>query len=205
MAKLSHKVALLGLIIYVCFAPHSVAASTIGVAIATVGWLVRSISTRSLGVRRSKFDLIIFLSLLWTVVSAFLSTEPAISIAKIQASWCVLLFYLTRAIVVRRTALMLVALLILSGCAGVLYSAYDLVRGRGVVVESVTPSSPLRQVEVNPGDTVWRVAGKRIYSLAELDAVFKSAPVNRPLTVSLITHGEHVERPGMMLTPEVQQ
>lgn len=205
MAKLSHKVALLGLIIYVCFAPHSVAASTIGVAIATVGWLVRSLSTRSLGVRRSKFDLIIFLTLLWTVVSAFLSTEPAISIAKIQASWCVLLFYLTRAIVVRRTALMLVALLILSGCAGVLYSAYDLVRGRGVVVESVTPSSPLRQVEVNPGDTVWRLAGKRIYSLAELDAVFKSAPVNKPLTVSLITHGEHVERPGMMLTPEVQQ
>jgi len=205
MAKLSHKVALLGLIIYVCFAPHSVAASTIGVAIATVGWLIRSLSARSLGVTRSKFDLIIFLSLLWTVVSAFLSTEPAISIAKIQASWCVLLFYLTRAIVVRRTALMLVALLILSGCAGVLYSAYDLVRGRGVVVESVTPSSPLRQVEVNPGDTVWRLAGKWIYSLAELDAVFKSAPVNEPLTVSLITHGEHVERPGMMLTPEVQQ
>ena len=53
---------------------------------------------------------------------------------------------------------MLVALLILSGCAGVLYSAYDLVRGRGVVVESVAQSSPLRQVEVNPGDTVWRLA-----------------------------------------------
>jgi O-Antigen ligase/PDZ domain len=205
MAKLSHKVALLGLIIYVCFAPHSVAASTIGVAIATVGWLIRSITTRSLGVRRSKFDLIILLSLLWTVVTAFLSTEPAISIAKIQASWCVLLFYLTRAIIIRRTALMLVALLILSGCAGVLYSAYDLVRGRGVVVESVTSSSPLRKVDVNPGDTIWRLDGKRIYSLAELDADFKSAPVNKPLTVSLITNGEHVERPGMMLTSDVQK
>jgi len=205
LAELSHKVALLGLIIYVCFAPHSVAASTIGVAIATVSWLIRSITTRSLGLRRSKFDLIIFLSLLWTVLSAFLSTEPAISIAKIQASWCVLLFYLTRAIVVRRTALMLVALLILSGCVGVFYSAYDLLRGRGVVVESVTQSSPLRQVDVNPGDTIWRLAGKRIYSLAELDAAFKAAPVNKPLAVSLITQGEHVERPGMVLTTDVQQ
>lgn len=205
LAKLSHKVALLGLIIYVSFAPHSVAASTIGAAIAIAGWLIRSIATRSLGVHRSKFDLIIFLSLLWTVISAFLSTEPAISIAKLQASWCVLLFYLTRAIVVRKTALMLVALLILSGCAGVAYSIYDLLRGRGVVVESVTPSSPLRQVDVNPGDTIWRLAGKRVYSLAELDSALKSAPVSQALTVSFITHGEHVERPGMVLTPDVQQ
>ena len=203
LASLSQKVALLGLLIYVCFAPHSVAASTIGVAIAVAGWLTRTISTRSLGLRKSKVDLIILLSLLWTAVSAFLSTEPAISLAKLQASWCVLLFYLTRAVVTRRIALILVTLLILSGTAGVVSGAYDLLRGRGVVVESVDPTSPLRQVDVNPGDTIWRVASTRIYSLADLDRALKAAPIYKSLTVSLISQGEHVERPGMVLTPEV--
>ena len=69
------------------------------------------------------------------MASSVLSEEPRLSIAKLQASWCVFLFYLTRAIVMRRTAILLVALLILSGSAGALYSAFYLLRGRGVVVE----------------------------------------------------------------------
>ena len=203
LARLSQKVALLGLLLYVLFAPHSVAASTIGVVIAVVSWLVRTLTTRSSGLRKSRFDLIIVLNMLWTVISSVLSTEPAVSIAKLQALWSVLLLYLARAIVTKRTALLLVAVLIVSGAAGVIYSAYDLVRGRGVVVESVDPLSPLRQVDVSPGDTIWRVAGERIYSLSDLDAALRSAPIYKSLTVSLITHGEHVERPGMVLTPEV--
>ena len=205
LTKLSHNVALLGLLLYVIFAPHSVAASTIGVVIAVIGWLVRSLSTKSLNLHRSRFDLIILLSLVWTFLSALLSTEPAISLAKLQASWCVLLFYLTRAVVNKRTGLLLIGTLILSGVAGVLYSSYDLLRGRGVMVESLSTSSPFRQLEINPGDTVWRVAGKRVYSLPELDTALKAAPTNEPLIISVISQGEHVELPGLILTPEVQQ
>ena len=99
------RIALAGLAIYVAFAPHSVAASVIGVAIAGIGWLFRTLQTRRLGLRWSKFDLIIVLSLLWTVASALLSEEPRISIAKLQASWCVFLFYLARATLTRRSLL----------------------------------------------------------------------------------------------------
>jgi hypothetical protein len=205
LAQLSQIVAVLGLLIYVIFAPHSVAASTIGIVVAVISWLVRCATTKTLGLHRSKFDLIIFLSILWTIASAFLSTEPNISIPKLESLWCVLLFYLTRAIVTNRTALLLVAVLIVSGLAGVVYSAFDLLRGRGVVIESVSPTSPLRQISVNPGDAIWRFAGVRIYSLAELDAAMKSAPVNTPVTVSVISQGEHVERPGLTLTPEMQR
>jgi hypothetical protein len=135
LAKLGQRIALAGLVIYVIFAPHSVAASASGVVIAGLGWLVRTVATGRFGLRRSKFDLIIVLSLLWTVASSLLSTEPRISIAKIHASWVVFLFYLTRATLNKRSILPLIALLILSGCAGALYSAFDLLRGRGVVVE----------------------------------------------------------------------
>jgi hypothetical protein len=201
---LGQRIAIAGLFIYVAFAPHSVAASSIGVAIAGIGWVIRSIARRSLGLSRSKFDLVIVLSLAWTVLSSLLSAEPAISLLKVRSSWCVFLFYLTRAILTRRTALLLVAVLILSGCVGTFYSAFDLLRGRGVVVESLASHSMLRQIPVQTGDTIWRVGKQRVYSVSEIDAALRAAPVNAPLTVSLISQGEHVER-AVTLTAAQQQ
>ena len=200
---LGRRTALAGLVLYVAFAPHSVAASAIGVAIAGIGWVLKTVATGSLGLRRSKFDLIILLSLLWTVASSLFSEEPRISLLKLQASWCVFLFYLTRAIVTRRSALGLVVLLILSGTVGALYSAFDLARGRGVIVRSLTPDSPFHKVGVQPGDVIWRIARVRVYSTAEMDEFLKSIPPDS-MPVSIISQGESVERPGFVITDAQQ-
>jgi O-Antigen ligase len=204
MAKVGQRVALAGLLLYVVFAPHSVAASAISIAIAGLGWVLRTLSSHNLGLRRSKFDLIILLSLLWTIASAFLSIEPAISIAKLQASWCVLIFYLTRAVLSRRSAVILVIVLVLSASAGALYSVYDLLRGRGVVLESLSMNSPFRQLDLRPGDTVWRVGGKRVYSESEIDEALKALSANTPVAISVISHGEHVELTGFVVPTTVQ-
>jgi O-antigen ligase len=188
------RIALVGLGIYVLFAPHSVAASAIGVALASIGWVLRTLQTRRLGLCWSKFDLIIVLSLLWTVASSLLSEEPRISVAKLQASWCVLLFYLARATLTRKSALVLVVLLVVSGSAGALYSAFDLLRGRGVVVESIAAGSPLHQVGIRPGDTIWQINRRRVYSTTEIDQRLAQTTPNTPVTVGLITQGEQVER-----------
>jgi hypothetical protein len=148
---------------------------------------------------------VIVLLLVWTGLSSLLSEEPSISIAKLTSLWSVFLFYLTRAVITRRTALVMVSVLILSGCVGALYSAFDLIRGRGVVVESIAPRSPFQRVGVLAGDTIWRVGGRRVYSLSELDEAVRRAPVNTPLRVSIISQGEHVERPGLVLTATEQQ
>ena len=198
MAKLGQQIALGGLAIYVLFAPHSVAASAIGVAIAGGGWLIRTLGARSFGLHRSKFDLIILLSLLWTVVSAVLSEEPRISIAKLTASWTVFLFYLTRATLTRRSIMVFGALLIVSGCAGAIYSAFDLLRGRGVVVEAISPDSPFQRVGVGPGDTIWRVGGRRIYSVTEIEEILRETPPGTALTIGIISRGEQVERAGVI-------
>ena len=202
---LGQRIALAGLLIYVAFAPHSVAASAIGVAIAGIGWVIRSLRTGSVGLTRSKFDLVIVLSLIWTILSSLLSQEPSISIPKLESLWCVFIFYLTRAVLTRRWALSLVAVLILSGCVGSVYSAYDLIRGRGVVVESIAPDSPFRSVGVQSGDTVWRIGKRRVYSLAQVDETLRQATVGQPLTVSIVSQGEHVERPGLVLSSAQQQ
>jgi hypothetical protein len=148
---------------------------------------------------------VIVLLLVWTGLSSLLSEEPSISIAKLTSLWSVFLFYLTRAVITRRTALVMVSVLILSGCVGALYSAFDLIRGRGVVVESIAPRSPFQRVGVLAGDTIWRVGGRRVYSLSDLDEAVRRAPVNTALRVSIISQGEHVERPGLVLTATEQQ
>lgn len=200
IAEASNRTALAGLALYVVFAPHSVAASAIAIGIAGLGWLFRTASSRHLGLRRTKFDLIILCLLVWTIASSLLSVEPLISIAKLKASWCVFIFYLVRAILTKRTAFVLVGLLIASGAAGTLYSVYDIARGRGVVVTAVAPNSPFTAVGVSPNDTIWRVGGKRVYSTSDIDEVLHSLPPNSVVSVSIISQGEHIERPGLQIT-----
>lgn len=161
--------------------------------------MLRTVGTGRLGLRRSQFDLIILLLLLWTVVSALLSEEPRISIAKLTASWTVFLFYLARAVLSRRSMMVLVALLIVSACAGAIYSAFDLLRGRGVVVETIAPGSPFQQVGIASGDTIWRVGGRRVYSVSDIDEKFRETPIGTLLTVGIISRGEQVERPAVIV------
>ena len=180
------------------------AASAIAIGLAGLGWLFRSIFSRQLGLHRTRFDLIILCLLVWTIASSLLSEEPTISIAKLKASWCVFIFYLTRALVTKRIALLLVILLITSGAVGALYSLYDIARGRGVVVASVAPTSPFRGVAVAPNDTIWRVGKRRVYSVTDIDDALRSLPPNSAVSVSIISRGEHVERQGLQISPSVQ-
>jgi hypothetical protein len=200
LARLAQNTATLGFVLYSIFAPHSIAAAEISLAIAGVSWLVRCVAAGKTGLRRTPFDVAIWLFFLWTVASSFLSLEPRISIAKIQSACVFLLFYLTQAVVTRRTAVLLVAIMVLSGAAGTVYSLGDLARGRGVLIDSLAPESPLRQLGIREGDAIWRVGGRRVYSVNDIDDAMKSAPPGTKSNVSLISQGEHLERPGLVVS-----
>ncbi len=215
MPPLGHYPAVAGLVLFAVFAPHSIAAAEIALAIATGGWLLRTISTGRTGLRHTKLDLPILLFFLWTIASAILSVEPRISIGKLQSVCVLFAFYLTQAIVTRRTAIILVSIMILSGVAGTVWSVYDLLRGRGVVVASVAADSPFRQiqaeagdgilnVQIEKGDAIWRVGGARVYSVSEIDDIIKKATPKERLSLSAITHGEHAEWPGFVVTQELK-
>lgn len=217
-APLFHKVTVIGLFLFAVFAPHSIAGAELSLAIAAAGWIFRTLVTRRTGLHRTRLDLPILLFVLWTVASALLSAEPRISITKLQSIHVFLTFYLTQAVATRRTAVLMVSLMILSGVAGTFFSIYDLARGRGIVVAALAPDSPFRRIEartgnsdaasqisLSNGDTIWRVGGEKIYSAQELDDVIKRAPVNQLLSVSVITHGEHAEWPGILITQRLHE
>ncbi len=204
-SRLGQRAATIGFFLYSAFAPHSIAAAEISLAIVGAGWLLRTLASRNSGFRRTSFDLPIWLFFLWTVVSSFLSEEPRISVAKIQSTCVIFLFYLTQAIVTRRTAVLLVAVMILSGAAGTVYSIYDIARGRGVLIESVARESPLQPLHIREGDAIWRIDGRRVYSVADIDQVIKNSPDQTNLTVSVISQGEHLERPGLIVTNAIRK
>ena len=100
---------------------------------------------------------------------------------------------------------MLVAVMILSGVAGTLYSVYDLARGRGIVVESISPESPLQPLHLREGDVIWRIGKRRIYSVADLDEAITTSSAEAKLSVGLISQGEQVDRPGLKVTDTIKQ
>ncbi|HSS20924.1 MAG TPA: O-antigen ligase family protein [Pyrinomonadaceae bacterium] len=204
-AIVARRAAIVGFALYSAFAPHSIAAAEISLAIVGAGWLLHTVVTRKTGFRRTKLDLPIWLFFFWTVASSFLSVEPRISIAKIQSTCVIFLFYLTHAMVTRRIVVFLVSVMILSGCAGTIYSVYDLLRGRGVLVESVSSDSPFQTLNIRAGDAVWRIGGRRIHSVADIDEAIRNWTPPAPATVSIISQGEHIERPGLVISDAIKQ
>jgi hypothetical protein len=203
-ARISERVSLVGFILYASFAPHSIAGAEIALALVAAGWLARLIITKRTGIRRSPLDLPIWLFLGWTILSAFFSAEPRISLPKLQSVAVVFLFYLTQSIVTRRTALLLAVLMITSGVAGVVWSAIDLARGRGVMIEELSPESPFHEYQMWIGDAVWRVNGVRVSSVEEIDEAIRRKQMGERLPASIIIKGEHGERPGFIVTEEMK-
>ncbi|MEP6913056.1 MAG: hypothetical protein ABI923_09890, partial [bacterium] len=54
---LGQQTAIAGLILFSAFAPHSIAAAEISLAIMATGWLVRTLATKKPGFHRTPFDL----------------------------------------------------------------------------------------------------------------------------------------------------
>ncbi|MBD0326070.1 MAG: O-antigen ligase family protein [Pyrinomonadaceae bacterium] len=165
---------------------------------------MRTIRLRSTGIRRSALDLPIILFAGWTILSAFLSAEPRISLAKLQSVCVLFLFYLTQAIITRRTALLLVVLMITSGAAGALWSVVEIARGRGVRIAEMTAHSPFHTLQLGTGDAIWRVNAQRISSITEIDEAIRKTQTGARLAVSAIKDGEHAEWPGIVITDEIK-
>src|SRR5215213_9336512 len=137
-ARAAEKLGLAGFALYALAAPHSIAVSWMGLSFAVLGWLARTFATRRSGLRRTPLDLPLWLFFAWTALSCFLSEEPRVSVPKLINVSTLLMFYLTQALVTRRAAVLLAALLILSGAAGALWGAGELAVGRGVVVRGLS-------------------------------------------------------------------
>jgi len=202
----ARRLAFAGFLLYALAAPHSIAVSWIGLSAAILAWIVRAAATRSTGIRRTPLDLPLWLFFAWTAVSCLLSAEPRVSIPKLVNVSTLLMFYLTQSLLTRRTAILLACALVVSALAGVLWGAGELIVGRGVIVRELSAESPLRaESHLREGDAVWRVNGRRVVSVSEIDEAIRQTPAGTVARLSVISHGEHVEWPGPVVTEEMRR
>lgn len=203
-ARLAHLVALAGLALYCVSAPASIAVAWIGISVAIIGWLARTLVTRRTNLTRLGVDLPLWLFFAWTALSCVFSLEPRVSLPKIANALAFLLAYLVAAVIrTRREAAALACLFVCGAGAATLWGAGELLIGRGVVVDAISDASPLRlSPGVQAGDCVWRVNNGRVSSVAEIDEAIRRAPIGSKIKLSIITRGEHVEREGTTVTDE---
>jgi hypothetical protein len=199
-------IALGGFFVYALAAPHSIAGSWMGLSAAVLGWLIRTLATGRTGLRRTPLDLPLWLFIAWTTLSAFLSVEPSESLPKLINVSTFLMFYLAQALLTRRAAVLLAAVLVVSGAAGALWGMGELALGRGVVVRELRADSPLRAgTALGVGDAVWRVNKRRVASAEEIDEAIRRTPAGARLGFSVITRGEHAEWEGGVVTEELKR
>ncbi|MGI9107929.1 MAG: O-antigen ligase family protein [Pyrinomonadaceae bacterium] len=205
--RFAEGTALCGLLLYAVFAPHSIAGAWIALSVSIAGFIARTfISRRASLPRRTPLDLPLWLFYAWSVLSALLSAEPRVSLLKLISVSSFLIFYLVRSLVTRRTAFAIALLMIASGAAGALWSISEVARGRGVIIDEIAPDSPLRHpsLRVAAGDCLWRVNGRHIDSVAEIDEAIRRTPTGAQLKLSLFSQGEQVERAGLIVTGEIK-
>lgn len=199
-------VAIVGCVIYALAAPHTIAGSWIGISVMALAWLVRTIATRRTGLSRSSLDVPLCLFFIWTVLSCVFSEEPQESLPKLVNASTFLMFYLAQALLTRKRAVLMAAVMIVSAVAGVMWGAGELVVGRGVVVTALSENSRLRaETPLREGDVVWRVNEKRVSSAAEIDELIRATPTGGRAQISVISRGEHVEWPGVVVTDELRR
>ena len=203
--RAAERLALAGFVVYAVAAPHSIAGSWMGLSAAVLAWLVRFAATRRANVRRTPLDLPLWLFIGWTILSCLLSTEPRVSVPKLVNVATFLMFYLAQSVLKRRAVVLVASVLIVSGAAGALWGAGELIVGRGVVVAALALDSPLRlETPLREGDAVWRVNGRRVSSVEEIDDAIRRTDANTHASLSVVSHGEHVEWPSLIVTEEMR-
>jgi hypothetical protein len=183
-----------GFLIYAIAAPHSIAISWVGISLLVLGWLIRTVITRRLGIQRSPMDLPLLLFIAWTVLSSVFSIEPRDSLPKLINVSTFLFFYLTQSLLTRKLAIAIAALMILSAAAGVLWGAGELILGRGVIVTALSADSPLQSTTpLTTGDVIWRVNNRRVSTVDEINDAIRRTCTGCTLRLSVISRGEHAE------------
>ncbi len=164
-------------------APHSIAATQIAWMCGMLVWAVRLIVRPRF--YRTPVDYALLCFMLLTVVTAFTSYAPAISIGKLRAASLFTIIYLVSQNIQNRRVLRLLALTLIASCmVNVVYTMAERAVGRGVKVEGLTASSPLAAAMFRPvngveargvqsGDILLEVDGRKLSEPEELLAALE--------------------------------
>ena len=177
LARFLDRAAFVFLCLMIIAAPHSIAATQGAWLLGMLAWILRFFVQPRPTIRLSLVGIALVALFVWSVVSAFFSYEPVVSIDKLRAVAVFLIFiYALNLIRSRRTVYFLAFMLIGSCMISVLWTPAQKIIGRGVEVHGVVPNGALAELGVKDGDTLLRVDGRKIGDPAEVIAALQTKP-----------------------------
>ncbi|MBO0799747.1 MAG: hypothetical protein J2P31_13075, partial [Blastocatellia bacterium] len=163
-ARWSNRVLTFFLLVFVISLPHSVAAAHISLNISLAAWIARDLFMRRLHFARTPIDLPLICFVALTIISSIFSIEPSISLPKLKALLLFGVIYIIATNLRPRAVYLMLGLLLLSGSVGACYSLLEKITGRGMIIKSIEEGSPLAASNLRPGDVIWMIAKRRVYS-----------------------------------------
>lgn len=191
-ARWANRILVLFLILFALSIPHSIAASQISLGLGLLAWILRDVTMRQFHFSRTPMDwpLLCFAGL--TLLSSVLSVEPDISLPKLKGLVLFSAVYLLATNLRSQGVKVLAGLLIASSLLGVGFSLMEKLWGRGMVIVSIEPDSPLIRSNLQPGDVIWMVARQRVFSPEGAAYVIRNHRVGETLDVEALHAGDPV-------------
>jgi hypothetical protein len=155
-------------------APHSIAATQTSWLLGMLFWITSIVfgekTSKSFFQRfsdklknLSKLDILLIAFFVWTVLSAFCSYAPDISLSKLRsASLFIIFFFVINNLRSKQSIKFLAFSLIASCMFAVLWTPIERIFGRGVEIQSIANESPLTKAAIFKGDTLLKANGQKI-------------------------------------------
>jgi hypothetical protein len=162
---ITERIVQVSLVMYVLFAPHSIALTEISYITGLGAWCVQLVTTRKYWPSRTPVDVALLGFFNCCVISSFLSYAPFISIRGLRSPSLFLAFYLiSTKISSLRFARVLTFALVGSCLINVSYSAAQIAIGRGIQIDRIEPDSPLTEIDLEVGDIILKANRQRVRS-----------------------------------------
>jgi hypothetical protein len=173
---ITERIIQFSLVMYAVFAPHSIAITQGSYLLGALAWGVQLVATRNFKQLKTPADVALFGFFACCFVSSIFSYNMLLSLNGLRSPAFFLAFYFvgsrTRSL---RWASFLAFALVGSCLINVGYSAAQLAMGRGVRIDSIAPTSPLADTDLQPGDVILKADGRAVRSTEDISRIADSA------------------------------
>jgi O-antigen ligase len=179
--------------LFVLAQPLSIAGAHIAYAGAALAWVLRLALVRRGILKSSPLDLPILLYLLACAVSTLISPLPASSwegMRKVALIFVVLV--VAHNVPTTRRAKQLLAILFLSGLAGVVWAGWEYIDGVGLRIHNPVPGTTFYRAGIRDNDVILRVDGHSIEKPKELLQRLNAEPPGKSMQLRVV-HGGGIE------------
>jgi hypothetical protein len=160
------------LVMYVLFAPHSIAITQASYLLGLAAWGTELFSARSFRQKRTPIDLAIFGFFACCVISSFLSYELLTSVKGLKSPAFFFAFYfVSNNIKTMRFAKFLAFALVASCLINVFYSAGQIAVGRGLSIDSIKTNGAFDKEGLEVGDVIIEADDEKVKTMDDLSRI----------------------------------